>query len=55
MINTTIAGPIIRIVFMCPPPCTVTPQDHDRIFADAEGKAAVRLMNERVDAAEDDC
>ena len=37
-----------------PPPVTVTPENYDRLFADEEGKAAVRLMNERVDAADDD-
>ena len=34
------------------PPCKVTPADHDRLYADAEGKAAVRMMNKRVDAAD---
>lgn len=30
-----------------PPPVKVTPGDHDRLFADEEGMAAVRLIRER--------
>ena len=34
-----------------PPPVKVTTEDGDRLFADEEGKGALRVMNERVDAA----
>ena len=35
------------------PPCKVTPQDRDRLYADAEGKAAVRLLNGFMDSGGD--
>ncbi len=37
-----------------PPPVKVTPEDGDRLFPDAEGKMAVRLMNERAQVADDE-